>query len=130
MYIRFAQLRSDPVCRVAPGLFHATHQLPAYDGSDWRHREIRDVVGWFNRNLDVPGALSLRVGRHGVRRGVCWFRDEAADHVSQARYLAWLLGEIGVPVRELRSDRPGTAIWGDSHQIVTIPEARAPIAIH
>jgi hypothetical protein len=130
MYIRFAQLQRDPVSRVSPGLFHALHRLPPFDGSDWRHLQIRDRYDWFNRHLDCPGQLALPVGKHAVRRGVCWFRDDATDHVSEARYLAWLLGDIGIPIRELRAERPGTLIWGDDHQIVAVPERNARIVVH
>ncbi len=130
MYIRFAQTRRDPVCRVAPGLFHAFHRLPPFDASDWRHQEIRRVYGWFNRNLDVPHRLAAKVGRHGARRGVYWFADEAGEHVSEARYLAWLLSDVGVPIDEWRSPRPGVRIWEDPHQVVVIPEPGAPMTIH
>lgn len=130
MYIRFAQTRRDPVCRVAPGLFHAFHRLPPFDREDWRHQEINRLYGWFNRNLEVPERLAARVGRHGERRGVCWFDADARDHVSEARYLAWLLSDIGIPIEELRSPRPGVAIWEDLHQVVVIPEPGAPIRVH
>ncbi len=128
MYIRFAQTRRDPVCRVAPGLFHA--RLPRFDREDWRHHEISRLHGWFNRNLDVPDQLAARMSRFGPRRGVCWFVGDASEHVSNARYLAWLLSEIGVPIDELRSSRPGVRIWEDPHQIVVIPERDAPVTIH
>ena len=130
MYIRFAQDRRDPVCRVAPGLFHAFHRLPPFDREDWRHHEINRLYRWFNRNLDVPERLSARVGRFAPRRGVCWFADEAGEHVSNARYLAWLLSDIGVPIEELRSPRPGALSWEDPHQVVVIPERHAPVTIH
>lgn len=129
MYIRFAQEARDPVCRVAPGLFHACHRLPPYDGGDWRHRELSRVIHWFGDRLDTPDMLSLPAGRFGPRRGVCWFRDEAAEHVSQARYMAWLMGEIGVPLRELRAHRPGTEIWRDDFQVVVVPERGATIRV-
>lgn len=130
MYIRFAQTRRDPVCRVAPGLFHAFHSLPRFDREDWRHHEIRRLNVWFNHNLDRPDRLAARVSRFAPRRGVCWFSDAAGEHVSNARYLAWLLSDVGIPIEELRSPRPGTLIWEDPHQIVVIPEPRAPVTIH
>lgn len=130
MYIRFAQTRRDPVCRVAPGLFHAARRLPAFDADDWRHHEIRRLYGWFNRALAVPDRLDARMGRHRTRRGVCWFADAADLHVSEARYLAWLLSDIGIPIEELRSPRPGVPIYADAHQIVVIPERLAAVTLH
>lgn len=130
MYIRFAQTRRDPLCRVAPGVFQASHRLPRFDRTDWRHHEISRLYGWFNEHLEVPDRLAARVGRHGPRYGVCWFDDGARDHISEARYLAWLLSEIGIPIEELRSPRPGVPIWQDAHQVVVIPERGAQVTIH
>ncbi len=130
MFIRFAQTRRDPVCRVAPGVFQAFHRLPPFDRDDWRHHEVRRLYDWFNSNLDMPGRLFIRAGRHGPRHGVCWFTDAAHEHVSEARYLAWLLNDIGVPIDELRSPRPGVPIYRDAHQIVVVPERDAAITLH
>ena len=130
MYIRFAQLERAPGPRVAPGLFHAFHRLPPHDPGDWRHREISRVYAWFNDRLACPDVLSARMSRFGHRRGVGWFRDEARAHVSEARYLAWLMGEVGVPIRELRASNPGVLIWEDAEQIVAVPEPRADVTVH
>ncbi len=130
MFIRFAQLERAPEVRVAPGIFHAFHRLPPFERSDWRHREIARIHDGFNANLARPDILSARMSRHGPRRGVCWFRDRASDHVSEARYLAWLLGEVGVPIREMRSPDPGVLIWEDEDQIVVVPEPDALVRSH
>ncbi len=128
MYIRFAHPRRDPHCRAGLGLFQ-TDDLPRHDPSDWRHREIVRLYRWFNKELEVPDCLSRRVGRQGRRQGICWFRDAAGAHVSQARYMAWLMRDIGVPMEELRSPRPGVTIYADPHQIVAIPDRFAPVRV-
>lgn len=130
MYIRFAQLERAPEVRVAPGVFQAFHRLPPFDRTDWRHREIRRVYEGFNDNLACPEVRLARMSRYGLRHGVCWFRDAAHSHVSEARYLAWLLSEVGVPIRELRSPDPGVLIWEDDDQIVVVPERRALVQVH
>ena len=130
MYIRFAQTERDPAIRAAPGVFQAAHHLPAFDRHDWRHHEIRRLYRWFNERLDVPDRLSCRMSRYGPRHGICWFRDEAGAFVNEARYLAWLLSDVGVPVRELRSPCPGVEIWRDAAQVVVVPDRNAPITLH
>ena len=130
MYIRFAQFQRDPIDRVAPGLFQAFHHLPAFDPDDWRHHEIRRLSRWFNDTLEVPDTLSRRMSRYGPRRGVCWFRDDARAFIEEARYLAWMLTDIGVPVRELRAIRPGVEIWRDAAQVVVVPDKTASVTLH
>lgn len=129
MYIRFAGPRRVPHLRAAPGLFHALHYVPGDPDDDWRLAEVWRVYRWFCEELRVPRAFERRFG-HGWRHGICWFRDDAARHVSEARYLAWLLSDIGLPIEELRSPRPGAVIWQDDHQIVAIPDRRADIRVH
>ncbi len=119
MYLRFAGLNREPSVGVAPGIFWTSSGLPLE--GDWRHAEIARVLDWFNDHLDVPLVLERRLGRHGIRQGVCWFRDDARAHIAQARYFAWLLTDVGRPVRELRAHRPGTEIWRDDHQVVFVP---------
>ena len=127
MFIRFAQLQRDPDARVAPGLFQALNHLPATEGPDWRRSEIARTYDWFTENLDRPDVLAARFSRYGPRRGVCWFHDTATDHIEQARYLAWLLTDIGLPIRELRAHAPGQTIWQDAAQAVIIPEPGARV---
>ncbi len=130
MFIRFAQLVRDPEIRATPGVFQAARHLPRFDRDDWRHHEIRRLYRWFNDELEVPEALSRRMSRFGARRGICWFRDDAGRFIDEARYLAWLLSDVGVPVGELRSPRPGVEIWRDAAQIVAVPEPDAPVTLH
>lgn len=121
MYVRFAGLTDEPSVGVAPGLFWISSGMPRE--GDWRYVEARRIVEWFNDRLDAPDVTEQRLGRRGMRQGVCWFRDTATEHISQARYLAWLLTELGRPVRQLRATRPGAEIWRDRYQAVFVPLA-------
>ena len=49
--------------------------------------------------------------------------------MSRASYVAWILSENGARIDELRSERPGTMIWGDNHQIVALAGRDARYAI-
>ena len=50
-----------------------------------------------------------------------------SEAISRARYLCWLLEEAGIPVREIRRDRPGEIIWRDHMQVVAKPERDHPV---
>lgn len=130
MYIRFVTSVWSDDCRTHLGFFHAIHGARHRHGpDDWRVRELGRQYAWFCHRLAVPDTLARKVGRHGARRGVCWFRDSAGEHVSRARYACWLIEDMGLPIRELRSDRPGTRIWQDDHQVVAITD-RATMRLH
>jgi hypothetical protein len=126
MYVRFIAPERDVCARTRRGLFG-----PAYETRDrftprdapWQVHEIDRILVWFDRHLEAPDRVAVQDFRaKGRRNGVCWFRDAATDHVSQARYLAFLLDEMGVPVDELRARKPGTILWQDAHQVVALPE--------
>ena len=106
MFIRFAQIDPDPECRLA---------------------EIGRVRDWFADNLEKPDFLEKRIGRQGVRQGLCWFDETAGEHIEQARYLAWLLTDLGLPVEEIRSERPGLLLYDDGVQVVAVPDRETVI---
>lgn len=125
MYIRFVIPEWDAACRAELGIFHGVFRAlhrPS-DSPDWLREELRREYDWFNAQLAIPEALHLRAGRHSWRPGICWFRPEAREHIARARYMAWLLRELGQPVREIRARRPGTVFWRDPHQVVVAAEA-------
>ncbi len=128
MFIRFVAPDRDIRARTERGLFG-----PAYEtrrrftprDAPWQVHEIHRLLIWFDRHLDAPDRFTVQQGRtKGQRNGVCWFRDSADRHVSQARYLGFLLGEMGVPIREHRAAHPGTVLWEDAQQVVALPERR------
>lgn len=125
MYIRFITPDWVSCARAQRGFFAATYQTArGANTPEWLAQQLWQEIGWFERNLDVPAAFAKNTGR-GRRHGVCWFRDGAAAHVSHARYICWLLSEVGAPTKELRSHRPGTVFWQDDHQVVALAERDA-----
>ena len=134
MYIRFVTPRRDEAARAEEGLFG-----PAYDlrrsyspaSAPWQVHEIQREITWFNAHLAVPDQFAVQPARHrGRRYGICWFRDSAAEAIGHAWYLAHLLDEMGVEVRQLRTEHPGTVLWSDRDQIVALPERDHPRLFH
>jgi len=125
MYVRFITPDWVPYARTRRGFFAAAYRAArCHTTPKWLSEQLRQEICWFEENLDVPKALSKKTG-HGERDGVCWFRDTATTHVSRARYVCWLLSEVGKPTQELRSTRPGTLLWRDDHQVVALAERDA-----
>ena len=124
MYIRFVTPYHDVQSRTCAGIFRAYWQHwrdRAVAPDDWRVIELGRVVNWFNSHLDLPRRVGIRQGRKGAINGVCWFRPQARHCINNARYMAWLLTDLGTPVEEWRSEDPGTMLWQDAQQIVAIP---------
>src|SRR5262245_28736761 len=80
---------------------------------------LDNCYAWFKQHIKVPPRQAFEP--HG---GACWFRSDAGEAVAQMWELATHLRGSGCQVRFIGSDRPGTIIYYDEHQIVTRREKR------
>ena len=111
---------------------------PAYEAS--RDRDVPEVLrvairhelDWFEDWLPVPGrdAFQVKSCRRWRRDGICWFVAEAREMIEHAFVLAALLDEVGVPVRKVATQRPGTILYRDRWQIVAKPIEATPTLFH
>lgn len=126
MYIRFITPgRVDEARYAAPGLFRRQRGCR---GPDWLRNAINEEYDWFNFNLDVPDRFGVTTRRsRRAYAGLCWFRDDAHEALRHAYTLALLLGEAGVPVTRVVSNRPGDIVWRDHQQIVAMPHRDSPV---
>ena len=121
MYIRYQGISYDDCARGFVGLFQSAGSLGDSDiQASWHLNEIRRECDWFNENLGFPRRLYYRPYSKGQISGLCWFRASAVEYVNRARYLAWLLNDIGVSIAEHKSSTPGRVLWQDDHQIVAV----------
>lgn len=120
MYIRYQSFLYDGCSRGQLGLFQTAGTLVETGVSSWHQSEIKREFDWFNENLGFPHRLFYRPRRKGEISGLCWFRASAIEYVSRARYLAWLLNDVGVFIEERTSRAPGRVLWQDTHQIVAV----------
>jgi hypothetical protein len=88
--------------------------------------ELKALMDWFNENLDAPSRMVpfRPVGRRGHRyrwtetTAICWFREEASEHVTRARRLAAIVRSAGIPIVERCVTRiPGKLCSEDDVQI-------------
>ncbi|MEO9827562.1 MAG: hypothetical protein ABJF50_24425 [Paracoccaceae bacterium] len=120
MFIRYQGISYDDCSRGYIGLFQSAGSVGNSDAQSWQLSEIRRECAWFNEHLGFPRRLYYRPYSKGEISGLCWFRATASEYVARARYLAWLLNDIGVFIEEQKSLTPGRVVWQDDHQIVAI----------
>jgi len=115
MYLRFTGLRRLPDSPRSEGIFCLAYRLLRGDDLDRPlHAWLAEEVDWFDEHLDAP--------RHGVReQALFWFRAEARIVVSRAFSLSAALRAAGERLRVVRTERPGSIVWRDSHQVAAIP---------
>lgn len=127
-YVRFVTPLIHPWSGVESGFFQASWYLYRNGAPRWITDELSEQFDWYNRYLAVPD----RIGRHFKRRrsiwGICWFDPKALEAIERARYCAWLIGEGGLPVRDIKARIAKEIIWRDSQQIVVKPMSDLPEA--
>ena len=129
MYLRFVVSERDKWTGAERGFFGPAIAVKYWErrAPAWIREQICEELDWFNEHLDAPKKLERSAGRRGSVYGVCWFRPEAVEAVSRARYVGWLLTEAGIPVRGLRRAHPGEIIWKDDMQVVAKPPRDLPL---
>lgn len=132
MHMRFVVSELDRRTGVERGIFNSVWDIDEGDiwAPAWVRRELDRELREFWAYFWSPERFCRRSGRHGWIHGVCWFRSQAGEAVSRARYLSLLLEEAGVPVREVRTKHPGEIIWSNRHQVVARPTRAHPRAFH
>ena len=117
-FIRFqTRLRCGETGRPA-GIFVAAGRVEDRGNVPALTRErLKDVLGWFNRNLAVPKIEDRDW------RCLFWFRPESPV-IHQIWELTWLLEEEGVFVSKVRTRNPGRIVYRDEHQVAAVPEQK------
>jgi hypothetical protein len=117
-YIRFVIGRKDEESQVEQGVFQAAGlalEWRSITGSD--ADELNGLQAWFSENLERPTSF----GRDRLRRGICWFKTGATEHISRIWEMVDVLERNGIYVKKIRTDRPGYVIYEDEWQLVAEP---------
>ena len=115
-YIRFAigGINSD----AERGIFGAVAwalEWQEITGSD--ADELKKMLAWFSKNLEKLVSEGSGVLRHGT----CWFKSNAAEHISKIEEMAVILGRNGVSVKKISTHKPGFVVYEDEWQLVAEP---------
>lgn len=126
MYIRFESRFWDDGARANDGVFMASWRVcDSWFGQvdrPWQVLELERQREWFCTNLKVPSKLWYRPGRKACRGGLCWFRHEAREHINRARYMAFLVEDLGEKMVERLASDPGVILWRDHSQVVALAQ--------
>jgi hypothetical protein len=110
--------RKDEDSHVEQGIFQAAPcalDWQIVTGSD--AGELIDVSAWFSENLERPASF----GHDKLRRGICWFKTGATEHISRIWEMASILERNGTYVKKIRTDRPGYVTYEEEWQLVAGP---------
>lgn len=116
--------RSDQQRGIFTALYSLEHQgqLEPYELA-W----FRELEEWFNRNLKRPDRLAWSTRPNAPERAITWLKMSADEHVRNMRQLMALLDHKGIPVEELRTEKPGYIVYEDDNQVAAIPFATETI---
>ncbi len=127
MFIRFVTNQVDEESGITLGIFAVAYDLyEDLDTPEFIRTEFRKTLDWFKANLPVPYRFRRSRKPHREDKGVCWFKSEAVVCIQRVRYLAYLVRECGIDVRELTSKRHGYPIYEDEMQLVSEPFGSTP----
>lgn len=120
MFIRFVVGSDDENAAWLTGIITEARILKDA-GRLYRHESewLEETYGWLNENLTCPPfSAKLRSGEWS-REAVCWFHPGARRSVVRRLWdIAAILEEHAVPVRLVKSDKPGKIVYEDSDQVV------------
>jgi hypothetical protein len=122
MFLRFVVSERHARSDREAGIFSALYALE--DRGELRAGEIewfRESELWLNKHLPRPDRLAWSSRPNAPERALSWFKDSAVEHVSRVRALCELLEHKGIPVTELRTEKPGYVVYQDEYQVVAMP---------
>ena len=130
MFLRFVTTEVDNESHKELGVFHAARRLR--DSSSLSQAEetlLLEIRDWFNINLKKPNRFTSAKPPYDRKRqnGISWFKDSASVHIGKMHEMVALLKHHDVPVRMIKTARPGYVLYEDEFQIVAVPFADSDI---
>ncbi len=108
------------------GIFHAARYLRDSGSLSQAEEELlQEIRDWFNIHLEKPTRFTSAKPPYSRKRqnGISWCKDSAHQHIGKMREIAFLLGHHHIPVRMIKTSRPGYVVYEDEFQIVAVPFA-------
>jgi hypothetical protein len=123
--VRFVIDHKDEDSHVEQGIFQAAARALEWQditGSD--ADELNEIRAWFSKNLLKPTSF----GRGTLSLGICWFKDEASEHISRIWEMIRILERHGIHVKKIKTDKPGYVVYEDDYQLVAEPFRKGTLA--
>jgi len=121
MYIRFVIRQNDEVSQQTQGIFQAVEDL-RFEGrlSPEERRTADRVFRWFNKNLPIPKRFSRSRKRSAQAKAISWFKPTVHKFIGRMQDLASILYAHDVPIKILKTKRPGYIVYEDEYQVVAM----------
>ena len=124
MLVRFVTDWTDHDSGESAGLFLAASWARDHcDPGGLDLERLADLREWFNQHLERPARFNRSRRPHRKKKAISWFKDSACEHIRRAREIAELISAAGLPVREVKTERPGYVVYEDDFQVVAEPFA-------
>jgi len=130
MFIRFVIDERHRESHQELGLFHAAGKLRDSGSLSQPEADVlREIRGWFDINLEEPTRFTSSKPPYYRKRqnGISWFKDSAGEHIGKMHEMVALLKHYDVPVRMIKTARPGYVVYEDEFQIVAVPFADSDV---
>jgi hypothetical protein len=123
MYIRYATDRIDSDSHRTQGIFCAAYRLKRNERAPEPVRaEIARQLEWFHTHLPVPRRWSHYSLRRKRRRiAICWFKEDASEHLRRIASMAVFLREQCIEIYELKTRHAGYITYEDDYQVAAVP---------
>lgn len=117
--IRFVTKELNPGLSTRRGIFQKSYDL--VNGSDlyeYQRTELRQILDWFNKNLEKPESLSRSRKRWAEEKAISWYRDSALEHIAKMQEMIAILNDAGIPIEMVKTSNPGYVVYQDEFQVV------------
>jgi D-alanyl-D-alanine dipeptidase len=122
MFVRFIAAFKQDGSPHRSGVFQASERLCEQAQLDREEeKRVEKIFEWFNQRLRIPASFRRLRGRQSHRPAVCWFKEDAAEHLAKMWELVAMLRRRGVFVQKLRTERVGYVVYEDAYQVTAIP---------
>jgi hypothetical protein len=122
--VRFVTPEIHEESHHATGVFQAAYGL-LREGKLFEHEvtQVRETLDWFSENLEKPARFTKSKPPYyrKKQRAISWFRSSATKHLSKLRELVTVLENHQIPVRIIKTTRPGYIVYEDEIQVVSEP---------
>lgn len=123
MYLRFTTQFINPYGELETGIFMALKYLRD-DHSLTKDEDIsklKELSGWFNRNLDKPTRFSKGTSKLNADVSLSWFKDSAKEHIKKIQDLIEIAEQYDIVIDRIASKNPGYIVFEDEYQVSAVP---------
>jgi hypothetical protein len=123
-YVRFAVNDIDEDSSQPLGIFQAVARLrDRGELFPYEEAEHDEIQAWFDVNLKKPDRFTVSKPPYyrKQKKAICWFKEDAHEHIARARSLVSILRSHDVSVSMLKTSCPGYVAYEDEFQIAVVP---------